>query len=71
VSITSGHWIDIVDGAELLKSVDFQGHVGCERPRKIVEYELPADRDLGLQLSGSNGAEVDMAITAVSAAAAS
>jgi hypothetical protein len=46
-------------------SVDFQGHVGCERPSKIVEFDLPAGRDLTLQFSGSNDAEVFVAITAV------
>jgi hypothetical protein len=68
VSITSGHWVDVVDGGELLKALDFQAHVGCERPRKIVEYELPAARDLQLQLSGSQDAAVVLAITAVSPA---
>jgi len=66
VSITSSHWVDIVDRGELLTSLDFQGHVGCERPRKIVEYELPAGRELTLQLSGSKDAAVTIAITAVS-----
>jgi hypothetical protein len=71
VSITSGHWVDVVDGAQLVPSVDFQGHVGCERPRKIVEFELPAQRPLTLQFSGSSDPEVIMAITAVSSAASS
>lgn len=70
VSITSGHWIDIVERNALLKSLDFQGHIGCERPRKIVEYALPADSELTLQLSGSKDAEVMLAITAVGGAAA-
>jgi hypothetical protein len=65
VSITSGHWIDIVDGIRVLKSLDFQGQRGCERPRKIVEYELPAERELILQLSGSTDAQVLLTITAV------
>lgn len=68
VSITSGHWIDVVDGDELIKSRDFQGARGCERPHKIVEYELPAGRDLMLQLSGSSDASVILAITAVATA---
>jgi hypothetical protein len=64
VSITSGHWVDVVDGVQLLKSVDYQGHVDCERPRKIVEFDLPAGRVLTLQFSGSSDPEVTMAITA-------
>jgi molybdate transport system substrate-binding protein len=70
VAITSGHWIDIVDGTQLMSSRDFQGQHGCERPHKIVEYELPAGRDLTLQFSGSTDAQVIVAITAVSAPAA-
>lgn len=65
VAITSGHWIDVVDGDKLIKSRDFQGARGCERPHKIVEYELPAGKDLTLQLSGSPDATVIVAVTAV------
>jgi hypothetical protein len=66
VGITSGHWIDVVDNGKLIKSRDFQGARGCERPRKIVEYELPAATDLTLQLSGSPDATVILSVTAVS-----
>jgi len=65
VSITSGHWIDVIDGKALLKSRDFQGARGCERPRKIVEYELPGGRELTLQLSGAADASILLAVTAV------
>jgi len=65
VSITSAHWIDIVDATQLVSSKDFQGQQGCDRPHKVVEYELPAGRDLTLQFSGSTDAEVIVAITAV------
>jgi hypothetical protein len=65
VSITSGHWIDVLDGVHAVPSVDFQGHVGCARPSKIVEFDLPAARDLTLQFSGSSDPEVFVAITAV------
>ena len=70
VSITSGHWIDIVDGTQLVSSRDFQGQRGCQRPHKIVECDLPASRDLTLQFSGSTDAQVLVAITAVSIPAA-
>ena len=66
VSITSGHWVDVVDGAEFIKSKDFTGARGCERPRKIVEFELPAGRDLTLQFSGSTDQSVAVVITPVS-----
>ena len=66
ISITSGHWIDVVEGSRVIKSRDFTGARGCARPRKIVEYDLPAGRDLTLQLSGSSDASVLVAITRVS-----
>lgn len=63
ISITSGHWIDVLDGANIVASRDFQGQRGCERPRKIVEYELPAGRELLLQLSGATDASILIAVT--------
>lgn len=67
VAMTSGHWIDVVDGQTPIKSRDFQGARGCERPRKIVEFELPAGRPLTLQLSGASDTPVTLAITTVKA----
>jgi hypothetical protein len=64
VSISTPHWIDIVNAGQLIKARDFQGQRGCERPHKIVEFELPADRELMLQLSGSGKSRVLLAITA-------
>jgi hypothetical protein len=63
ISITSGHWIDVADGGRAVKSKDFQGSHGCARPHKIVEFELPANRDLVLQLSGARDATVAVAVT--------
>lgn len=65
ISITSGHWIDVIEGEQLIKSKDFQGSRGCARPHKIVEFELPARKDLVLQLSGSTDPSVTLAITPV------
>ncbi len=64
VSITSAHWIDVVQGDHLVKSGDFQRSHGCERPHKIVEFEMPAG-DVILQLSGGTDAYVTVAITSV------
>jgi len=65
ISITSGHWIDVVDGTQIIKSRDFTGARGCDRPRKIVEFDLPAGKELTLQLSGSPDAAVLLSITPV------
>jgi hypothetical protein len=65
VSITTGHWIDIVDGKNLVVSRDFQGHTECEKVHKIVEFELSGNKDFTLQLSGTADASVGLAITQV------
>ena len=70
VSITSGHWIDVIDGGQFVKSRDFSGSRGCEKPHKIVQYELAGGHELTLQLSGSTDASILLSITPVSAPAA-
>jgi hypothetical protein len=66
VSITSRHWIDIVDGQAVAASLEHYGP-GCELVHKIVEFELPAGRPLTLQLSGEDDAIIGLAITPVRA----
>jgi hypothetical protein len=63
ISSSGPHWLDVVDNERLIASRDFQGRPGCARPHKIVEYELPAGRNLVLQLSGGVGKAVDVLIT--------
>lgn len=65
VSITTAHWVDVVDAGTVLVSVDFQGRRGCPLVHKIVEFDLPAGRDLLLQLSGGDAAVAGVAVTAV------
>lgn len=67
VSITTGHWLDVVDGDTPIKSKDFSGSRECPRPHKIVEFELPAGKDLVLQFSGSTAPSVIASITPVAA----
>lgn len=62
ISITSRHWIDVVDGKSVVESVDHHGP-GCDLVHKIVEFDLPAGRPLTLQLSGQDDAIVGLAIT--------
>ena len=67
VAITTGHWLDVVDGETPIKSKDFSGSRECPRPHKIVEFELPANTDLVLQFSGSTDPSVVASITPVAA----
>lgn len=63
VTLTSRHWIDVVDGDHAIATRDFQGRAGCDRMHKVVEFELPEGRDLILQLSGDGADSVGLVIT--------
>lgn len=65
ISITSRHWIDVLDAGKTIASLSHEGRSGCELLHKVVEFELPGNRDLVIQLSGDNAATVDLVITAV------
>ena len=67
VSISSRHWIDVVDASDVIDSVGHFGP-GCERVHKVVEFDLPSGRALILQLSGHDDAMVGLAITAANPA---
>jgi hypothetical protein len=62
ISITSRHWIDVLDGNSRLASAAHHGPE-CELLHKVVEFDLPAGRPLTLQLSGRDDAIVGLAIT--------
>jgi hypothetical protein len=63
VSADQPVWIDIVDDGKMIDSADFQGRAGCLAPHKIIQYSLPAGRELLLQLSGGPSATVRLTIT--------
>jgi hypothetical protein len=66
IALSTRHWIDVVDGANVIESRDFQGASGCERPHKVVEFDLPANRNLTLQLSRAPDSAVAIAVTRTS-----
>lgn len=65
IALTSRHWIDVVDGAHVIESRAHQGRSGCKLLHKIVEFELPAQRPITIQLSGDDASTVGIVITAV------
>lgn len=69
VSLTTRHWVDLVDGKAVIDSLRHFGP-GCSLVHKIVEFELPAGREITLQLSGREDSIVGLAITAASAPSA-
>ena len=54
VALSDAAWIDVVAGHEPVPSAAFAGAHGCTAPRKIVQFSLPAGRDLVLQLNGAD-----------------
>lgn len=64
VSPDQSAWIDIVADGEMIDSAGSQGRPGCVAPHKIVQFSLPAARELLLQLSGAASAGVRLTITA-------
>ena len=70
IALSSRHWVDIVDGGKPIESRDFQGAAGCSRPHKIVEFDLPGDSELVLQLSGAREAAILLGVTALAPASA-
>jgi hypothetical protein len=63
VSLTSRHWVDILDGQTLIESADHFGP-GCDVLHKVVEFDLAAGRTFTLQVSGQDDAIIGLAITA-------
>jgi hypothetical protein len=53
----------VIDGDRSIDSSAHEGRSGCPLMHKVVEFELPADRDLVLQLSGADAAKVGLVIT--------
>jgi hypothetical protein len=54
ISVDAGFWVDIADGSSTLARSDFSGSQNCTTPRKVVLYELPAGKDLYVQLTGAS-----------------
>jgi hypothetical protein len=65
ISLDQGLWIDIVADSKAIPSKDFQDGPDCRAPHKIVEFDLPAAKELLIQLSGVATSQVRVAITRV------
>jgi hypothetical protein len=59
----------VVGNQKFVESTDFTGISGCNAPRKIVLFNLPAGADLVLQLSGAAKDHVRVTLTPAPAAA--
>jgi hypothetical protein len=69
VALDQGFWIDAVAAGVSIQSSDFEGRAGCTAPHKIVDFLLPANTPLVLQLSGGASPTLRLAVTRTPAAA--
>ena len=67
VSLSSRHWIDLLVDGRIIPSAGHQGRAGCKYLHKVVEFELPADSTVVLQLSGQDDKTLSLGITAPAA----
>jgi hypothetical protein len=63
VSLDQPFWVDVVADGKVIPSKDFQDAPGCQTPHKIVEFELPAGKELLIQLSRATDPRVRMTVT--------
>ena len=62
VSLSSGAWLDAIQGGKPLKTVAFSGATDCDGIRKVVKFDLRAE-PLLLQLSSVPADAIVLAIT--------
>lgn len=67
VALDVPFWIDIVAEGKVVPPLDFNGSPGCDKPRKVVVYELPANLDFVLQFSGLTEDKLRFTLTPVAA----
>lgn len=65
IAIDSGYWLDVVHDGKQLATVDFNGNAGCDGPRKIVVYDMPAGVELVVQIAAASTQQVRLAVTPV------
>lgn len=70
VALNQPFWIDVVADGVSIPSSDFEGRHGCAAPHKIVEFMLPANTQLTLQLSGGIAPTLRLSVTRAPAAPA-
>jgi hypothetical protein len=64
VALDAPFWIDVVANHQLVGTKDFGGPQNCPGgPRKLVEFNLKADTNYLLQISGASAEQVKVAIT--------
>jgi hypothetical protein len=63
IALDEGLWVDAIANDSLVQTQSFQGRHGCNAPRKIVEFVLPARTPITLQFSGGRTPAVKVTVT--------
>lgn len=61
ISLSSGGWVDVVQGGHFLKPKAFSGATDCDGIRKTMKYELSASPFV-MQVSGTKEDSVSIAV---------
>jgi hypothetical protein len=68
ITLDAPMWIDVIDADQPIQSTAFQRQRPCTLIHKSVEWSLPADVDLIVQITGAGAREhAKLAVTAVPA----
>jgi len=62
ITISSGGWVDVLDGGAYLHPIAFTGAKDCEGARKSMKFDLPA-RPLALQVSGVSRDQISVVVS--------
>ncbi len=62
ITISSGGWVDVLDGDTYLHPKAFSGATGCDGVRKSVKFDLPP-RPLAVQFSGVGGDRLSVIVS--------
>jgi hypothetical protein len=62
LTLSSGAWVDVLDGGAYLHPIAFSGAKDCEGARKSVKFDLPS-RPLALQFSGVPGDQISVIVS--------
>jgi hypothetical protein len=61
ISLSTGGWVDVVQGGHFLKPKGFSGATDCDGIRKTMKYEISASPFV-LQVSGTKDESISIAI---------
>jgi len=62
VALSDGSWVDLVDGGVIVPSFKHGGDGACERMHKVVDFHVPLEREVLIQLSGARATKLRLSL---------